>query len=73
MSEHPEPSALGSIRELYIALYNIDHSTEEFAAEFFYMVGELLNGKRLDELKPSGVAAAALNELLAGKERGDKE
>ncbi len=73
MSEHPEPSALESIKELYIGLYNIDHSTEEFATEFFYMVGELLNGKRLDDLKPSGPAAAALKELLAEKVRSDKE
>lgn len=58
---------LESIRELYTALYNIDHPPEDFATEFFYMVGELLNGKRLDELSPGGPAAETLKELLTEK------
>ena len=52
------------IEMLYHALYNTDLDPEDFALEFFYMVGELLNGKRLDELRPSGPAAGTLKELL---------
>jgi len=62
---------LESIRNLYTALYNIDHAPEAFATEFFYMIGELLNGKRLDELEPGGPAAGTLKELL-GEQRGEK-
>lgn len=56
--------ALQSIRMLYEAFYNTDLDAAEFAIEFFYMIGELLNGKRLDELRPAGKAAEALRELL---------
>ncbi|CAG0992754.1 hypothetical protein METP3_02755 [Methanosarcinales archaeon] len=62
---------LESIRSLYTALYNIDHKPEDFATEFFFMVGELLNGKRLDELRPGGPAAGTLKELLV-EHRGEE-
>lgn len=52
------------IEMLYHALYNTDLDPEDFTTEFFYMVGELLNGKRLDELRPGGPAAGTLKELL---------
>lgn len=58
---------LEAIRSLYTALYNIDHPPEDFAVEFFYMVGELLNGKKLRELRPQGPAAETLKELLETK------
>lgn len=61
-------STLESIRRLYEGLYNTDCNTPDFATEFFFMVGELLNGKRLDELKPAEPAAGTLKELLAGSE-----
>jgi hypothetical protein len=60
-------TALQSIRMLYEAFYNTDCNVPEFATEFFYMIGELLNGKRLDELRPAEPAAGTLRELL-GKE-----
>lgn len=60
---------LESIRELYTALYNIDHPPENFAIEFFYMVGELLNGKKLNELSPAEPAAGALRMMLEYKNR----
>jgi hypothetical protein len=60
---------LESIRELYTALYNIDHRPEDFATEFFYMVGELLNGKKLSELRPAEPAAGTLRMMLENKNR----
>lgn len=57
-------TALQSIRMLYEAFYNTDCNVPEFATEFFYMIGELLNGKRLDELRPAEPAAGTLRELL---------
>jgi len=42
---------LENIRQLYLGYYNTDLNTEEFAEEFFYAVGELLEGKSLRELK----------------------
>ena len=58
---------LGSIRELYDAFYNTNLNTLDFAADFFYMIGELLNGKKLNELKPSGSAAGTLKIMLENK------
>jgi hypothetical protein len=58
-------STLESIRRLYKGLYNTDRNTPDFATEFFYMVGDLLNGKRLEELSPAEPAAGTLRELLA--------
>jgi hypothetical protein len=58
---------LGSIRELYDAFYNTDLNTLDFAADFFYMIGELLNGKKLNELKPSGSSAGTLRMMLENK------
>lgn len=55
---------LEAIRSLYTALYNIDHPPKDFAVEFFYMVGELLDGKKLSKLKPHEPAAEILKELL---------
>lgn len=73
--DHLQISELGetleSIRNLYTALYIIDHPPEAFATEFFFMVGELLNGKGLDEMEPGGPAAGTLKELL-GEQRGEK-
>ena len=63
---------LESIRKLYTALYNTDLEPEEFATEFFYMVGTLLNGKRLDELRPAEPVAGTLKELLVDQ-TGAKE
>jgi|GEM_PF-2055409 len=60
---------LEAIRSLYTALYNIDHPPEDFAVEFFYMVGELLDGKKLSELNPQGPAAETLKELLGAEIR----
>jgi hypothetical protein len=57
-------STLESIRRLYKGLYNTDCNTPDFATEFFYMVGDLLNGKRLEELSPAEPAAGTLRELL---------
>lgn len=58
---------LGSIRELYDAFYNTDLNTLDFAADFFYMIGEVLNGKKLNELKPAGSAAGTLKIMLENK------
>jgi hypothetical protein len=58
---------LGSIRELYDAFYNTDLNTLDFAVDFFYMIGKLLNGKKLSELKPSGSAAGTLKIMLENK------
>lgn len=55
-----------SIRKLYVGFYNTGLKPEDFAIDFFYMVGELLNGNRLEELSPSEPAAGTLRELLAG-------
>ena len=42
---------LENIRKLCQGYYNTDQDTEGFAEEFFYAVGELLNGKSLRDLK----------------------
>jgi len=55
------------------AFYNTDLNTLDFAADFFYMIGELLNGKRLDELRPGGPAAGTLKELLVEQRREEGE
>ena len=60
---------LESIRELYTALYNTDLEPEEFATEFYYMVGALLNGKRLSDLRPAEPAAGTLRMMLENKNR----
>jgi hypothetical protein len=57
----------------YHALYNTELDPEDFATEFFYMVGELLNGKGLDELRPGGPAAGTLKELLVEQRREEGE
>ncbi|MCE8425319.1 MAG: hypothetical protein J5U17_06025 [Candidatus Methanoperedens sp.] len=64
---------LGSIRELYDAFYNTDLNTLDFAADFFYMIGELLNGKKLNELNPAGSAAGTLKLMLENKGMTAKE
>jgi hypothetical protein len=64
---------LGSIRELYDAFYDTDLNTLDFAADFFYMIGELLNGKKLNELKPAGSAAGTLKIMLENNGRTTKE
>jgi len=61
------------IEMLYHALYNTDLDPEDFATEFFYMVGEILNGKRLDELMPGGPAAGTLKELFVEQRREEGE
>ena len=58
---------LESIKELYTAFFDTDLNTLDFAADFFYMIGELLNGKKLNELKPSGSAAGTLKIMLENK------
>jgi len=58
---------LESIKKLYTAFYNTDRSTLSFAGEFFYMVGDLISGKKLSELHPIGDAAETLKELLKGE------
>lgn len=42
---------LENIQKLYLGYYNTNQDTREFAEEFFYAVGELLNGKSLRDLK----------------------
>ncbi|WAM22411.1 MAG: hypothetical protein OI717_00350 (plasmid) [Candidatus Methanoperedens sp.] len=64
---------LESIKELYTAFFDTDLDTLDFAADFFYMIGELLNGKKLNELKPSGSAAGTLKIMLENKGMTTKE
>lgn len=65
--------ALESIRELYTAFFDTDLNTLNFAADFFYMIGELLNGKNLNELNPTGSAAGTLKIMLENKGMTTKE
>ncbi len=62
-----------SIRELYTAFFDTDLNTLDFAADFFYMVGDLLNGKKLNELNPTGSAAGTLKIMLENKGMTTKE
>lgn len=39
------------IQRLYEGYYNTDQDAEVFAKEFFYVVGEILSGKQLKDLK----------------------
>ncbi|CAG0960632.1 hypothetical protein METP2_00761 [Methanosarcinales archaeon] len=64
---------LESIKELYIAFFDTDLNTLDFAADFFYMIGELLNGKKLNELTPTGSAAGTLKIMLENKGMTTKE
>jgi hypothetical protein len=47
-----------------VGFYNTGLKPEDFAIDFFYMVGELLNGNRLEELSPAEPAAGTLRELI---------
>ena len=42
--------ALETIKKLYTGYYNTGQNTEEFAEEFFYTIGEVLQGKELKNL-----------------------
>ena len=41
---------LETIQKIYEGYYNTGQNTEEFAVEFFYTVGEILQGKELKDL-----------------------
>jgi hypothetical protein len=41
---------LETIKKLYTGYYNTGQDTEEFAVEFFYTVGEIMQGKELKNL-----------------------
>jgi hypothetical protein len=64
---------LESIKELYTAFFDTDLNTLDFAADFFYMIGELLNGKKLNELNPAESAAGTLKIMLENKVMTTKE
>ncbi len=71
--------ALEAIREIYVALFDTDLDTVDFAEEFFYMVGNILSGKSLkdiyesSEMRPRGAAAGTLGMLLENKSGITKE
>lgn len=45
-----ELQTLETIKKLYTGYYNTGQNTKEFAVEFFYTVGEVLQGKELKDL-----------------------
>lgn len=42
---------LNTIRDFYRAYYNTDQDIEEFAPEFYYVVGQLLNANVVKDLE----------------------
>lgn len=46
-----EIEAFQEIKKLYLDYYNTNQETSVFTDEFFYAVGELLNGKKREDLK----------------------
>lgn len=45
-----ELNKLLTIQKLYRGYYDTGQNTEEFAVEFFYTIGEILQGKELKDL-----------------------
>jgi hypothetical protein len=51
---------LGLIKKLYRGYYNTDQPASLFGEEFFYSVGEVLDGKQLSDLKLKYLIVAEL-------------
>ncbi len=66
---------LETIRKMYTALFDTDLDTKDFAEDFFYIIGNILNGKTLEEIfgssemSPRGPAAGTLRMILENKNR----
>jgi hypothetical protein len=64
---------LETIRKMYTSLFDTDLDTKDFAEDFFYIVGNILNGKTLEEIfgssemSPRGPAAGTLRMILENK------
>jgi hypothetical protein len=61
------------IQKMYTALFDTDLDTKDFAEDFFFIVGNILNGKTLEEIfgssemSPRGPAAGTLRMMLENK------
>ncbi len=45
------PEKLDAIQRLYTGYFNTDQDTDLFSKEFYHAVGEILQGKKLKDLK----------------------
>jgi hypothetical protein len=61
-----DAGVLGLIRKLYRGYYNTNLDTEIFTTEFYYLVGEVLKGKKLGDLKAKYLKLDELKEALHG-------
>ncbi len=62
----PDAGMLGLIRKLYQGYYNTNLDTEIFTTEFYYLIGEVLKGKKLGDLKAKYLKLDELKEALHG-------
>jgi hypothetical protein len=58
----PDVEVLSLIKKLYRGYYNTDLDAEVFTTEFYYLVGEILKGKKLSELKAKYLKLDELKE-----------